>query len=564
MASFINNAITDAGRLLLGEVQMGAVFTPTRIVLGSGRLPSGTTVRTIKNVVYPVVTLEINKKAKSNDGNFVVGGVYSNESITSDFYFRELALYAKAVKLDGTEVAEVLYSYGNAGEAADYMPAYTSGTPVERQIDIATYIGNDTKIDMTIESGMYITRDQAEEIVEDAVGDFFVKRTGDTMNGSLTIDGGTDWQAAVVKRTIGDVEYSASLGVGITGSGAIEVTTGDAPATRVGRIDIDAKGIQFDLANKYAMQNYLGELPSGKTILQFANECQVSSSISCIETALPSDAPMPSVEANILVMVGAGGRKTVLFMPYNNRVLATYTRDIFNNAWLNQWVPINGLVGSVALYVGPSGSDTTGDGSTTKPFNTIAKALASLPKNLNGNQVTINVAAGTYSEARVDVTSFVNGGLIITGSGIGTKPTISNGVYINQCSAVVTLKNLTLMSSSSGAQGVAILHSPQVVIDTCAVSSSVTQQNHGVLIDKLSTAYLVGVHITNCNYAILARAARAVLYSVTGGGNRIGFYATDGGDIRIRESSVTSTSVTYLTEHGGRVYMGAQVSAPNY
>lgn len=170
MANFSNNAITDAGRVLLGDVQMGAVFTPTKIVMGSGFLPAGTTVRTITAVVSPVITLEINKKTKANDGTVVIGGVYSNAEITQDFYFRELALYAKAVKSDGTEAAEVLYSYGNAGSTADLMPAYTSGTPVERQIDLATYIGNDTEVDLTVESGIYVTQQQLEEAIEDVGG----------------------------------------------------------------------------------------------------------------------------------------------------------------------------------------------------------------------------------------------------------------------------------------------------------------------------------------------------------------------------------------------------------
>ena len=41
MGVFANNAITDAGRILEGELKMGSVFTPTRIVMGSGFLPSG-------------------------------------------------------------------------------------------------------------------------------------------------------------------------------------------------------------------------------------------------------------------------------------------------------------------------------------------------------------------------------------------------------------------------------------------------------------------------------------------------------------------------------------------
>lgn len=156
MGSFKDNAITDAGRILLGDVQMGATFTPTKLVLGSGQLTAGVTPRTIKNVVVPVIELVPNKKQRSNDGTFIVGGLYSNEKINDGFYFRELALYAKAVWKDGRETTEILYSYGNAGNLADYMPAYSAGTPVERQIDIAIYVGNDTKVDLTIASGMYV------------------------------------------------------------------------------------------------------------------------------------------------------------------------------------------------------------------------------------------------------------------------------------------------------------------------------------------------------------------------------------------------------------------------
>lgn len=158
MGKFIDNAITDAGRILLAEVQMGATFTPTKIVIGSGKMPPGTTARTISAVVTPIIELTINKKERANDGTVVIGGIYSNETIREDFYFRELALFAKAAKSDGSATQEVLYSYGNAGELADLMPAYTSGSPVERQIDLVTYIGNDTKVDVAVTSGMYISK----------------------------------------------------------------------------------------------------------------------------------------------------------------------------------------------------------------------------------------------------------------------------------------------------------------------------------------------------------------------------------------------------------------------
>lgn len=387
MANFQNNAITDAGRNLLSHVQMGAVFTPTKIVLGSGYLPAGTTVRTITAVVSPVKNLTINKKKRANDGTVTIGGMYSNQDVVSDFYFRELALYAKAIYEDGTEIAEVLYSYGNAGDAAELMPAYSSGNPVERQMDLVVYIGNDSQVDLTIESGVYVTIDM--------LGDYV------------------------------------------------------------------------------------------------------------------------------------------------------------------------GLTEDKTYHVSTTGNDTTGDGSQSAPFATIAKALEELPKDLGGHTVTINVAAGTYSESRVNVTGFTSGNLIIKGPESATKPVISNGIQVQGCAVFVTLQYLSCTSSNQGASGIIIANSQQVTIDTCYVTSATAQQNHGILIDTMSTGYITGCSVQNCNYAVLARNARAVVYSLSGGGNRIGFYATTGGDLRIREFTGTA-SVVYYTEFGGRIYYGSQANVPAY
>ena len=182
MGNFSNNSITDKGRLLLADVQAGAVFTPTRIVIGSGNLPNTVTTQNITDVIAPVKSLAINKKKRTPDGKCTFGGAYSNNDITEAFYFRELALYAKAVYLnnDGSvksEVAEVLYSYGNAGATADYMPAYSTSTVVEKQIDLVVWIGNNAKVDLTVESGIYVTR---EDFDNEAV-----KKTGDVMTGTL-------------------------------------------------------------------------------------------------------------------------------------------------------------------------------------------------------------------------------------------------------------------------------------------------------------------------------------------------------------------------------------------
>lgn len=283
-------------------------------------------------------------------------------------------------------------------------------------------------------------------------------------------------------------------------------------------------------------------------------------------TVVPSITEMPgySAEWTFTFKYGQADNVTVTVDPSNTVSQAEMVSYVTN--YVTEYVEetIGGLKENVDLYVATTGNDTTGDGTSENPFLTIAKALSTLDKDLNGKKATVYIAAGTYGESRVNVTSFTNGELILTGTSSATKPSITNGVYVNKCSAAVTLRYLTLTSSSTGSQGAGVVNCQQATIDTCAVTSATTQQNHGILIDSLSTAYIVGTHVTNCNYAVLSRAARVVIYSVSGGGNRIGFYATNGGDIRIRESSVTSTGAAYFTEYGGRIYQGGQTSVPNY
>lgn len=177
MAQFNNNAITEVGKLLLADVQTsGGVFDPTRIVLGSGYMPSSKTAGTMTDVVSPVISLDINKREKTPDGKAVLGSYYVNKDISEAFYWRELALYARVrYEKNGiiTYSDEVLYSYGNAGATADYMPAYSTTTAVEKQIDLVTWIGNETEIYLTIEGGVYVTTKVVEQKITEVENNIY-------------------------------------------------------------------------------------------------------------------------------------------------------------------------------------------------------------------------------------------------------------------------------------------------------------------------------------------------------------------------------------------------------
>lgn len=171
MSAFYDNNVTDVGRLLLGDVQMGASFVPTKIAIGKGYLPQGKTTRTMTDVADVVKELALNKATKNPDGDAIFGAIFSNADIQEAFYYRELGLYAKGVYYNQSggvewETAEVLYSYGNAGENAELIPAYSTGSVVERQLDLLVYIGNDTEVKLEIETGLYVTIPVFNDTVE--------------------------------------------------------------------------------------------------------------------------------------------------------------------------------------------------------------------------------------------------------------------------------------------------------------------------------------------------------------------------------------------------------------
>ncbi len=168
MASF-NFSPTNPGTLLMADVQNGAVLVPTKFVIGTGFMSSGQQPANITSVITPLKEFPVSKKSRTPEGSCIFGFVMSNEDITDAFYLREIALYAKAEYRDGngnviSTVPEVCLTYGNSGDTADYYPAYSTSTIVERALEISCYIGASAQVDLTIESGIYALK---TEIIND-------------------------------------------------------------------------------------------------------------------------------------------------------------------------------------------------------------------------------------------------------------------------------------------------------------------------------------------------------------------------------------------------------------
>lgn len=199
MANFYINDTTTAGESLLADViGKGGVFTPTRIVVGSGAMPTGKAAKDMTALVKQEASFPINKKKRMVDqANAIIGGAFSNKDVTQGFTLKEIGIYAKAVYANDTESEEVLYSYGNAGDQGDYIPAYSTSTVVERQIDITTYIGAEATVNLTVESQVYISTDTFNDtvkVINDSVNDI-----NDSVN-DINVE------LSDIRRLIGDID----------------------------------------------------------------------------------------------------------------------------------------------------------------------------------------------------------------------------------------------------------------------------------------------------------------------------------------------------------------------
>ncbi|MBR1625536.1 MAG: phage tail protein [Bacteroidales bacterium] len=128
--------ITNAGLSILAQAQLGAQIQFTKIKIGDGRLEQGQDPAELTDLINTVNELGIYNWTMAGDSTIKVTGLIVQGN--TGFYFREIGLFA----IDPTTNQEVLYAYGNKGEAASYIPENTSSVAVEERATIITKVAN--------------------------------------------------------------------------------------------------------------------------------------------------------------------------------------------------------------------------------------------------------------------------------------------------------------------------------------------------------------------------------------------------------------------------------------
>lgn len=189
------------------------------------------------------------------------------------------------------------------------------------------------------------------------------------------------------------------------------------------------------------------------------------------------------------------------------------------------------------IYISTTGNDETGDGSESSPYATIQKAIDSLPKNLGGNTVTINVASGTYNAVSgspiISATKFYNGMLDIRGPSSSDKAVLNGNISITKCDAIARVIFLKAVGTDlwNGMQfqnGCIYIYDCQdVLINNCDIDG-VDKSESGILVGGQSNVGISNGDISNCDKAITTRSANSTrglatvsIYQMAGANNNV-------------------------------------------
>ncbi len=165
MASFPKAILTNAGKNMIAQAQLGRELIFTKGKYGDGELTGSENQQTFTNLISPKLDLPIQDMVNTGNGQTNVTVLIDRTDLLNGFFGRELGLFAKI----GESGTEQLFCYTNAGALSDFIPSGDDSTiPYNEFIDITTIIGNATNVSIIVDqTKIYVTRDELNAAVEE-------------------------------------------------------------------------------------------------------------------------------------------------------------------------------------------------------------------------------------------------------------------------------------------------------------------------------------------------------------------------------------------------------------
>lgn len=229
-----------------------------------------------------------------------------------------------------------------------------------------------------------------------------------------------------------------------------------------------------------------------------------------------------------------------------------------NAANLNAMQKNMGLDANMTVYVAVSGSDATGNGSSTSPYQTITKALSTIPKNLNGFGAIINIGAGTYDED-IFIEKTFGGVIILTGDASAQVAIRSLRVFYGSTVEITVPMTVTGAINNNA---VYVLNATLSVGEPMTISGTA---GYGMFANRNAYCRFATLNVSNSTIGAITSTnfSEVSVINSSGSNNTVGLRTSDGGSIVYINNSLAATTL-YLSQTGGRIYAGSQTSIPNY
>ncbi len=162
MSYFNGLKLTKKGEQLQAQVNgnLSKTLTFTRAKLGSGEISSEDEIRFLTNLKEEWGEASISNCTIKDETKVAIELQFSNQNLSEDKIFRELALFAKT-----EDENEVLFAYANAGEKYDYIPLLKD-SPHTFIITIHFTISSSAKVNALIDFNSYVRLETFEEAMK--------------------------------------------------------------------------------------------------------------------------------------------------------------------------------------------------------------------------------------------------------------------------------------------------------------------------------------------------------------------------------------------------------------
>lgn len=144
--------LTKKGQLLQAKVGTGVVLALTKMKLGSGVLPKGTSLEDLTDLVAPEQNVGIASKEVLTDQKMCkISATITNVGLSAGYYVRELGVFA-----EDPDDGEILYAV-TSDSAPDFLPTEGGSTAVSQEFAVYISASNASDVKVSIDPGALAT-----------------------------------------------------------------------------------------------------------------------------------------------------------------------------------------------------------------------------------------------------------------------------------------------------------------------------------------------------------------------------------------------------------------------